>query len=247
MKFFLFSFIIILIFSCSRTDDSSVNECSSGCTTINGKIVRDNNQGVKNITVEFSFKESNFSTRVIARGTTNENGFFEIEGYINSEELGNTTGSFVVSIDENNVPEDYIKKSGTIEATVGFFRGVSTSYGKNIQTIHTRDTIIKYNLILPLKESLTLKVQNFDPSIEGNKIEINSFLKTLENVSDGTFTIFNSVNNKYNQQNFEILTIGAKNFNNELIISKRKNGVIETETIEFFVEAGQSNELTIDF
>lgn len=249
MKYFALFFISIVLFSCSRTDDSSVNECTSDCTTVSGFIVRDNDMGIGGITVEFFFeKRPTFSSikRIIARGTTKEDGSFEIRGYINEEELGiDSDGNFGVRILEENLSDNFIKDTGPIQVESGLATGISTNYEKNIPYLNSRDTVIHYNLTAPLKAPMVLKIRNFDTSVESNSIEVNTFLDIPENTSDGSITIYNGIDTAYTQQ--EIETFGAQNFSNQLVISKRKNGELIREIIEVFVSDNQNNEVIIDF
>lgn len=251
MKLSLLLCAFIVFISCSKTDDSAVNDCNADCTIVAGRIVRDNAIGIPNVSVEFYFEESatySSNKRIIARGSTNETGYFRLKGYINNEELGNTAdGTFWVSIDESSVGNEFIKDTQTYSNVPGYATGINTEYRKNLQSISSRDTLINYNLTIPQQAPLILTFQNFDPSVEMNNIQINTYLDIPENTSDGSVGIFNSINADYNQQNFQIETVGAQNFSNILYIRKRKNGEIETETITFFVDENTTNEILIEF
>lgn len=170
MKFSLIALLSILLISCSRTDDSKVNQCTNNCTLVSGHIVRDHSIGIANATIEFFFEKhsgSSSNERIIAKGTTDASGFFEIEGLIGDEELGLAAdGTYGIRVNEASIPSSYIKNEN-IASNGGHATGISASTEKIIQVISTRDTTLTYNLIIPLKESLVFKVENFDPSVEG--------------------------------------------------------------------------------
>lgn len=83
--------------------------------------------------------------------------------------------------------------------------------------------------------------------MKGNLIEINSFLDSDEHTSDGGFTIYNRFDDKMNEANFSIESVGAKNFYNDFFIVKKKDGERTQETITMLISEGETNEIIITF
>jgi len=251
MKKSVYILISILLISCSSTDDSEVNNCVSDCTTIKGRITTDNSVGISGVEVEFIFVDQpvpGFGAfiRNIAKGKTDEDGNFEISGYIKDEEIYNfEDGSFKIRILEESLDDSYIKKEELV-SEFGFFSAVSAvNVDKFIPMLSTRDTIIEHNLIVPRKELLTVRVRNFEPEVEIDRIEIDNSIKTSQMQSTSFYVINNFITSDFGEINFDIQIVGALNFLNELRISKRKNGLIEYETIEVMVTEQNNNEVTI--
>jgi len=89
MNKIIFLLLAFSLFQSCQVDDSAKG-CNENCTSVIGRVVRADNTGISNIKVAFSFVQFvpyNY-TRNIAETYTDENGNYEIIGFIEDRELG---------------------------------------------------------------------------------------------------------------------------------------------------------------
>jgi len=247
MKYYIY--ISILLISCSRTDDSFINNCTTDCTTITGRITEGNDIGIPDAEIEFYFEEnplySSFK-RIIARDRTDNNGNYELKGFIKDEELGYVNdGSFKIRLLEESLSNSYMKNTSINAVEVGYYTSINSYVEKYISEIFSRDTIIEYNLAIPKKVPLILKIREFQPINETDNIDISIFFKASPNQELISYSVSNFIRSEYQFVNFDISTFGGLNFINVINITKRKNGILENESIEIFITEENDNEVTI--
>ena len=84
---FNFFALLLILTSCSKTDDDTNNECASNCTVLKGKFVTLNNVAVPNIKVSFKYVRSNelaYLARKIVNTQSDQNGNFNKNFFINA-------------------------------------------------------------------------------------------------------------------------------------------------------------------
>jgi hypothetical protein len=155
--------IIISFASCEK--DDSDKACTENCTTIRGRIARADNTGIQGVEVTFSyvFYAPYSYKRIIAKTKTDDNGNYEMQGYINDNELG-TNETFEIAIDkakvENSLSDAYLKPSELTQEVFPRLERVT------IPGIENRNEIIMApNFIVPYKTDLTITLNNFVPAV----------------------------------------------------------------------------------
>ena len=243
-------FLAFLI-SCSETDDDSSLVCNTDCTTIQGRVISSDNQsGISGVEVTFYFTKAgsiSAQKRIIGSIFTDNNGGFSMKKFINDEELnGISTGSFSVDIIEGSVNDDYVRDLEPTMNSEGYFSYLETGTKLQIDRISNRDTIINYDLMLLKKEFINIKVENFNPIDDRDQIIIsNNFLSGINSSIENSQHSF-TLSNQFLQQNFEFDLIGAKNFNNRLIISRIKNGIHQTPEI-IDIQLNSSQDMVVQY
>ncbi|MBO3117486.1 hypothetical protein J4050_12050 [Winogradskyella sp. DF17] len=244
-KIYIKLIIVILIYSCTSTDDDSSIECFQNCTVIEGKILSSENlNGIGNVEVIFYFKRNGlFSSneRIIARSFTDNNGDFTLEGFINDDEIeAYSEGSFIIDIVDESLTDEYFKSKETVVLEQGLFPTQFIDNKLRINEISTRDTIINYEIIIPKIEIISLNITNFEPTLETDKLEISNRIQSGIPSSNFNSQSSFSIRNDFNEENFTLDLVGGKNLSNLLIISKRKNNIQSQEIIELDLESSES-------
>jgi hypothetical protein len=238
MKKYILLISIFSLFQACEVDDTA-DTCSDNCTSVVGKIIRADNVGIPNVKVTFSFVQfAPYSyTRNIAETYTDENGNYEIIGFIKDRELG-PQYSFRISTNieeiENSLEDDFLKPSELIQQ-------IAPQVNETIISgITDRSTIEIVDFIVPFKSDLTVRLNNFLPIEDIDKFQFES---TLEYGFREQFFPINydravDLNDEFNFNT----GIGL----NKVKIRKRKNGVFSTETQEVNITENPSN-IAIDF
>lgn len=235
MKKLFLLLLILSFYSCEKIDDDFNNVCVSNCTVIEGTFTTANNEPIENIKVELDYKNSTgtygVSVRNIRRTTTDENGYYRMEFFIEDSELGeNAEGYFRLQADVSNILEinNYIIPS-------------QNQTGLNnwdvIYSISTRDTIINKSFYIPTKAILNVNLNNFVP------IQENDFFKIISNYPGGAYGI-----NADNLTNQTIEVFVAENETNHIKVSKRKDGIYsEVDEFDIFINPNQTTQLNYDY
>ena len=232
-KIFYYLTLLLICISCS-TDDTD-ETCNSDCTTIYGKIIRADNTGISDVKVTFSFVQfAPYSyQRNIAVAYTDENGDYEINGFIKDAELG-IIKNFQITIDiekvESLLTDNFLKPSELLQEIVPTVNELVIS-----GVVNRNEPINIVDFTVPYKSNLTVNLNNFEPPLQydlfglTNHVEYGfenqKMLTTFENV--------NQLNTEYN------ITTGIGN--NELEIRKVKNGSITRETEIVMINSSPSN------
>ncbi|WP_452231364.1 hypothetical protein [Lacinutrix sp. MEBiC02595] len=235
MRKLILLLLIISFYGCEKIDDDFNNVCESECTVIEGTFTTANNEPIKNVKVELDYRASTgtygVSVRNIRQTTTDNNGYYRMEFFIEDNELGeNAEGYFRLQADVSEVENinNYIIPSQNLEG----FNNWDVIY-----SITTRDTIIDKSFYVPTKAILNVNLTNFNP------IQENDFFKVISNYPGGSFGI-NADN--INNQTIEVFV--AENENNNIKISKRKNGIYtEIEELNLFIPDDETLELNYEY
>lgn len=235
MRKLILLLLIISFYGCEKIDDDFNDVCESECTVIEGTFTTANNEPIINVKVELDYRASTgtygVSVRNIRRTTTDNNGYYRMEFFIEDNELGeNAEGYFRLQADVSEVENinNYIIPSQNLEGLNNW---------DVIYSINTRDTIIDKSFYVPTKAILNVNLTNFNP------IQENDFFKVISNYPGGSFGI-NADN--INNQTIEVFV--AENENNNIKISKRKNGIYtEIDELNLFIPDDETLELNYEY
>lgn len=247
MKKFLFLLLVLTFYGCEKTEDDTGLNCITDCTTLQGRFVTMNNEGVPGVKISINYRSHpgtyGVYIRKIAQTVTDQNGNFYKDFYIKDEELGESAeGYFQVIIDDSKLDVNkYILSDNQV--------GNSTSpLDYAIYSVNIRDTIIGGTYYLPKKTHIKVNLNNFIPQQEGDYFEV----KTLY-----PYGAFNDSEQSYghsgyggfraNGLNSQLAIFAAENEQNYIRLVRRKNGVNSTEEFPLFVPSNNSIELTYDY
>lgn len=253
MKKMLFLLLILTYFGCTKTDDDTNKSCDSDCTTLQGKFITVNNEGVRGVKVSIDYKISGGplgggNIRKIAETVTVQDGNFYKEFYIKESELGNVDGYFKVLIDDSNLDVDkYILSDNLIGTT-------TTPLDFAIYQINVRDTIIGNTFYLPKKAHIKVNLNNFEPLQENDFFEVRTFYPFGANVGYNEFldseydTGFSGWGTfQASGLSTQLNPFVAENEQNIIRIVRRKNGVTTSEDFPLFIPTNNSIELSYDY
>lgn len=233
------------LIGCSPEDDDLNLACNSDCTIIKGRFVTLNNEGVSGVKLRLDYRTSNppFSsnTRLIRDAVTDSDGNYELEFYINDDELGSdANGYFRVNVNSDNID------------TSSMF-GLTTSLGYAIYSINRRDTIIDMSFYLPKKEYITVNLNNFSPIDESDFFEVQTLFpfglnigenQFLDSEYDTGFSGYGTFRADNSSTTFENIPI-AVGEDNVIRIHKRKNATTTATDTTLFI--GPNNNLNLNF
>lgn len=244
--------LLLIVTSCSKTEDDTNNECTSNCTVFKGKFVTLNNEPVSKIKVSMKYVQSNelaYLARKIVNTESDQNGIFNKNFFIKDNELGNfANGYFEVEIDDSNIDiNKYIKTNNLIS-------GNSTDIGFAIYSIINRDTVIDKTFYIPKKAYIKVNLNNFVAQQAGDLFEVQTLYPFGEKIGVNTF-----LNSEYSTGFSGYGNWTAKNLNNSLNvfvaegekniirINRIKNGIGSSQDFEVNVPQNNTIELTYDF
>lgn len=247
-KIFLLFITVFTLYGCFREEDDSNDICTSDCTTLQGRVVTTNNQGISGINLTFEFfKGASLSsyTRLISDINSNDNGNFYDEFYLEDEEIDeNSYGNLILRIDESglNTREDIITPD------------LANIYLECWFDINNRDTIIEQTYYFPKKTNVVVNLNNFIPLQENDRFEVRPLFPygfenpEPEDYNDILETIYVPTNGplyKATETNNSLNVILAQNEKNIIRIYKTKNGVYTYDEIILDVNSSSPNEITI--
>jgi hypothetical protein len=234
MKRILLLLISLIFFQSCEVDDTD-DICSKNCTSIIGKVIKADGAGIPNVKVTFSFEQfAPYSyTRYIAETYTDENGNYELIGFIKDSELG-LSKSFRISLEvdpiENSLDGIYLKPSELAHHTVPRFNEII------ISGVENRNQIEIVDFIVPFKSAMTVHLNNFEPIENFDNFQFRCDVQYgFENQK---IPIYFGEAEQMNQE-FNFTTgIGI----NSVKIYKVKNGLIDYgETQEVIISENPSN------
>jgi hypothetical protein len=238
---------LLLVYSgCFKTEDDTNQECTSDCTTIQGKFVTLNNVGVPNANVTLEYKKSGGElgpslTRKIANVLSDQKGEYSRNFFINDDELGTSApGYFYIAIDISGLDSNlYLKAKNLL---LGF----------QIYKITTRDTIIDNTFYIPRKAYIKVNLNNFVPVQNDDYFQVTTLypfgLKTSDNTfPDSPYSTGISAQYRANGLNSLLKVVAAEGEKNIIRIDKRKNGVVTIQDFLISVPPNNSVELTYTY
>lgn len=233
MKLILFFLLItVLTISCfKKTDNSQFNSpCFDSCTIVQGQFLTGNNEPIANLPIEIksvikpTLGIGVTTTRNIASGKTDNNGFFSLQFGLNQNEYGqmaNANVSIYFSIDKSKFESvTWYDNFGTNEFLGGFSR---------------KDTTLNVNIFFTSIAKVKVTLENFAPIKTGDKFYVMTYCGVgLNRHLDQT----DQIDASQNVTEKEIYACG--NEQTKLFIIKIKNGVfIETDTT-IYTPTGQT-------
>ncbi|GAA4289861.1 hypothetical protein [Aestuariibaculum suncheonense] len=241
--------LLFLLVGCF-TEDTTDEVCSLDCTTISGRFVTTDGQGLPDVNLSFQYESGFmflFYKRFIADLTTDSNGYFHHQFYVKPEELDpEKIGHFELIPDVNslNIREDII--------TPDLISYLNLNKWVKIQS---RDAVIEVVYNLPKKRWLVVNLNNFIPEQEGDYFSVRSVfpygLKNEESYDEVFETEFNLVVSKdlfkaSNLNNaFKVLV--AEGEINRIEVAKMKGGEYSAQNIMLEVGEGDLEEITLEY
>jgi len=244
MKKKILLLLIIFISSCCKEDDTAL-VCISDCTVVQGQIVTSNGKPLANIPIEFRHNSSrpySSSIRRIKKATTDENGYYSMEFFIESDELGSEAkGYFELIIDYSKLDEKVYMNN-------------SPFYDITISSINSRDTTVTMDFYNPKKAYITVNLNGFNPSTGDDYFRLESFFPSgikseKNNIWGFDYLLGYGTSSEATSANSEIDSVlVAENDNNWVRIRRRKDGVglMDQDTI-FFVPENNTIELNFTY
>jgi len=241
----------LLLAGCSKSQDDTGKDCLQSCTVIQGHIVTLNNQPLEGIPIEFNNDKSlpyAPDIRKIAKTQTDENGYYNMSFFIEDEELGeDARGTFEINMDFNSLNTTNYLLLKSIKIREGFFVGY-------LNPLSERDTTIVIDFYIPKKALATINLNGFSPIQNEDYFKAQIYFPggyKTKNIDENQIFEFGpslgeklkavEINNKYD--NMEV----AAGEYNLLHIEKRKDGVISSEDVPFYVPEKGGVSITVDY
>lgn len=211
--------------------------CTDSCTTVQGRFITGNDEGIANISFEIksvikpTLGLGLTTVRKIASGKTDNNGFYSSTFLLQKEEYGQMADAVVsiyFSYDKLRfIPVSMYENFGASEVLGGFKR---------------KDTTITASIYLTSRSKLKVRLENFVPLQSGD------FFSVITSCGAG-------LNRKYTTGGFieAAAAITEKEIDacgNELttvIIRKRKNGVSSSSSTTIATPTGQTIPITFTY
>lgn len=217
----LSSMIVISLFfiSCKKhIDDTSKNIiCTDSCTTLKGRFIIGNDQGIENIEVEIKSEIrptlgiGKTTIRKITTGRTDFNGNYSLRFKLNKDEFGQNAHAAVYlnfKYDQSKfLPISWYNLFGAKELVGPFLR---------------RDTTVSANIYLTSKGAIKVKLIGFKPILPGDDFSVSALCKAgLDRRESSDSERINA-----NQETTEAVISACGNEMTKLYIRRKKNGII---------------------
>jgi hypothetical protein len=210
--------------------------CTDSCTTVQGRFITGNNEGVSNVAYEIKSEIrptlglGQTTTRRIASGKTDNDGFYSSTFALQKREYG-LMADAPVSIHFNYnkaafVPVSWYESFGANEL-LGFTR---------------KDTTITANIYLTSRSKLKVKLENFVPLQSG---DIFSVITSCSAGLDRHYTCGGFIEATQAVTEKEIQACG--NEQTTVIVRKKKNGVYSSSTTMIATPTGQTVAVTFTY
>ena len=252
-------FILAVFVGCEKEDDDTNKECTPGYTTISGQIVTSDNTPLKGVKLQLKYVEArwlaSYHSWLKREATTDANGSYSMSFNIKDDEVesfeGQSSSYFELQVDFSNLdPDKYFLPEQVSET--------GTSYSYNPIISLKQDTVYDASFYIPTKDYITVTLKNFQPTIESDHFEVQTFcpwgMKSDENVgSDFLDTEYGIIPSGYDHfvaesenQTFTKIPV-ARNNTNIVRIIKMKNGVASPKDYKIFVHENNKIELTYEY
>jgi hypothetical protein len=217
----LLLFFCVFLSSCYGTDDDTNLGCNGNCNVFTGRIYTENNIGIPNVEVSLTYELNQIGAaykRIIAKTNTDANGNYRIEAFIKDNEFN--VGYFFVRVDEkkieNSLTNEFFKPSELVPNSNEYF----------VQNLTNRTQVINMNYKIPLKTTLTVNLNNFNPITKNDSFIVRNLIEYgFETDYNKFFT--KSSNDGYANGINSTIIIPSVFGENELKIFKVKNNIVE--------------------
>jgi len=230
--------LMMMFWSCTKTEESSINKpCFDSCTTVQGRFITGNDEGIANIPIEIHAEIQppsgigQTTIRKIASGITNNNGFYSLKFSLLQREYGQMT-SAVLSI---NFSYNKLKL-----LPVSWYENYKTA--EFLGPLDRKDTTITANIFLASRSKLKIKLENFVPLQVGDGFSvITSCGVGLErHYESGGFI-------EANQPTTEQEVDACGNEETTVIVRKTKNGISSSTSTTILTPTGQIVPITFTY
>lgn len=211
--------------------------CTDSCTTVQGRFITGNNEGVANIPFEIKSEIrptlglGQTTIRKIASGKTDNNGFYSSTFALQKREYGQMADAHVsiyFNYDKAKfVPVTWYESFGAAELLGPFSR---------------KDTTITANIYLTSQSKLKVRLENFIPIQSGDDFSVITSCGTgldRHYTSGGFVEAAQAVTEK------EIDACG--NEQTTVMVRKRKNGVTSSSSTTIATPTGQTTAITFTY
>ena len=234
------TFIIFLLFlpflsSCTKTDKSLFNSpCTDSCTTVQGRFITGNNEGVANISYEIKSEIrptlglGQTTIRKIASGKTDNNGFYSSTFEMQEREYGQMSYAHV------SIHFNYDK---TKFVPVTWYENFGMN--ENLGPFTRKDTTITANIFLASRSKLKVKLENFVPIQPGDEFSV---ITSCGVGLDRHYTTGGFIEAKQAITEAEIDACG--NEETTVIVRKRKNLIYSSSSTTIATPTGQTVPIT---
>lgn len=237
--FIIFSLFLVFIWSCDIVDNDTGLTCIEDCTGIFGKVYTRNNLSVKNVALVFRYQKSGGPgsqyTRKIAKDVTDVDGRYDMNFYLQDDEIGPGNAGLELYVKENTVGNAY------------FYHSSGNLFGP-IDSPDSRNVVLERNFYLPTKKEIIIRLSNFVPLQANDSFSVLvmspcGFDRTEIDPATGnnhnyvTESLYSHVATSVTQT-FEIAAaLDALNF---IRIMKIKDGAATIELLPIFVDANSN-------
>lgn len=235
---FLFFILLPLLLSCTKTDRSQYNApCTDSCTTLQGRFITGNNEGVANIPYEI--RSESRSTlgmgptviRLIASGKTDNNGFYSSTFALQPREYGATRNATLLikfPFDKNRfLLIDWYEMFGSQES---------------LDPLSRKDTTVTADIYFTSKGKLKVRLENFVPLQTNDEFFVVTTCWAGMDRQQRTGARLQAA-----QTTTEGVIDACGNEQTTVLIGKRKNGVYTTTTSTIYTPTGQEVAATYSF
>jgi hypothetical protein len=234
----LLIFFIALLSSCTKTDKSMLNTpCTDSCTTVQGRFITGNNEGVANISYEIKSEIrptlglGQTTIRKIATGETDNTGFYSSTFSLQKREYGqmaDATVSIHFNYDKTRfVPVTWYESFGAVEVLGRFKR---------------KDTTVTADIFLTSRSKLKVRLESFVPLQPGDHFSV------ITSCGAGLNRMYTSGGHiEANQTITEGEIDACGNEQTTVTVRKRKNGVSTSSSTTISTPTGQTVAVTFAF
>lgn len=227
-----------LLGSCTKTDKSSLNKpCSDSCTTVQGRFITGNNEGVGNVSYEIKSQITptlglgQTTIRRIASGKTDNNGFYSSTFALQEREYGQMADALV------SIQFTYDKTRFVPASSYESF-GANESLGR----FRRKDTTVTANIYFTSKGKLKVRLENFAPLQPGDHFSAITSCSMGLNRHHATGGYIEA-----NQTAVEGEIDACGNEQTTVIVRKRKNGVSSSSSTTISTPTGQTVAVTFAY
>ncbi len=230
--------VMILFGSCTKTEISTINKpCFDSCTTVQGRFITGNNEGIPNIPIELNAEIQppsgigQTTIRKIATGTTNNNGFYTLNFGLWEREYGQMT-SAVLSINFSYNKLKFLP--------VTWYENYRTA--EFLGPLSRKDTTITANIFLASRSKLKIRLENFVPLQVGDGFSVITTCGVgLERQYESGGFI------EANQPTIEQEVDACGNEETTVIVRKTKNGISSSTSTTISTPTGQIVPVTFTY
>jgi len=229
---------IILFCSCTKTNVNTFNKpCTDSCTTVQGRFITGNNEGIANVPIEINSEIrppsglGQTTIRKIASGTTDNSGFYSLKFGLQDKEYG--------QIATAHLSINFIYDKSKL-LPVAWYESFGTN--ESLGPLSRKDTIITANIFLTSRSKLKIKLENFVPVQPGDVFSvITSCGAGLErHYESGGFI-------EANQPTVEQEIDACGNEQTTVIARKTKNGISSSTSTTILTPTGQTVAVTFTY